>query len=219
MWGWIVAALPALGFLTSVKIVLARTEPRVVTAVASTLPEVTPRWESTDRPHRQGHLAPLPDASSPVATDAPDLSGERLTAEAPGQVRPDDQADPGPNTVSPDRPTGRSAESVDLPPDRSTATLPASVGTTAPRRIASRKNSNPRAATSTAPEQGRLPEELVDAGREVAAHLVQEGKSMSRNALIAELRARGHKIGTDRAGDLLRHLNTRQRRRTPVWSA
>ena len=47
------------------------------------------------------------------------------------------------------------------------------------------------------------PDSLVLAARAVAAHL---GPKLSRRSLIAGLRARGHKVSTDRASDLLAQL-------------
>lgn len=50
--------------------------------------------------------------------------------------------------------------------------------------------------------------DLVLVGRAVAADLARAGRPLTRAALIAGVRARGHGLSTDRAGALLRALRT-----------
>lgn len=191
VWGWIVAALPALGFLTSIKIVLARTEPVQPRPIPADLEPPAPRL-----------IDPDPASAQPTAGD-PRLDGpERvdLANEEPAQST-QDQTGAGPGTgAGSDRPIGRSTQN--------------SGNVARPASTSSRFEHELRPVTGAA---ARLPEPLLTAARSIADEFTAEGRRLSRSTLITALRDRGHRVGTDRATVLLRHLPATRARRTPRW--
>ena len=191
VWGWIVAALPALGFLTSIKIVLARTEP------------VQPRPVPTDlEPPAPRVIDPDPASAQPAT--------EESGLDSPEHV---DLANEEPSKSTQDR-TGASpgtAPRVDRPIGRSTQHSGKVAPPTSP---SSRSEHGLRPVTGAA---ARLPEPLLAAARSIADEFTAEGRRLSRSTLITALRDRGHRVGTDRATALLRHLSATRAPRTPRW--
>lgn len=234
-WGWIVAALPALGFLTSVKIVLARVDhhrpapgatlpitdiaadkPAPDTSIDMDAPEIPARAIASEgrrqEAPRSGAVAEPSTANVGDARSTPDQAARSASSVITSSATPRQRTDV-------DRATARSSEvtrpdqAADRPHGRSAPGEP-------PPHLDHHQGPDTQRGGSGQPPTStrtRLPHELVTAGRAVVADLETEGRPISRTALITALRDRGHRIGTDRAGDLLKHLKSGAKTRTPRW--
>lgn len=196
VWGWVVAALPALGLLAVVKIVLSRTAP-------------------PDQPHHAGPISDQP-ATATTAHTAVDRSAttSRRSAAEPRRLDGTDQ----PTAVGlrtdrlarPVRPTG---PRTGPDPDRQTGPTN---GTTVRRSAAGpqppRRSGPDDTRTATGPD--RRPD-LLALGQTIAADLEHQQRTLTRAALIAGIRTAGHTISTDNASALLRQLKTMNGNTTP----
>jgi hypothetical protein len=199
VWGWVVAALPALGLLAVVKIVLSRTA-----AITGPDPDRTPH---TGRPG-------LADRSGDQVTDRPVVSFHPLL---------DPDAGPRPGL----RPTAGHLTSTSHPvpgddPARSVAVLTKTIDAQEPVRTVRTANASgpgprpgPRIGRGTdataavgAVGADRLDEHVVGLGRTVATQLAAQDRPLTRSNLIEGIRSAGHTIGTDKASALLRRLKS-----------
>lgn len=206
--GWTVAALPALGFLAVVKIVLSRTPiPSGPDQVRHTTIEPdSPAAEQTGLPIRTDKAGPRRDLSS---------SATGTTRSGPIQL-----ADlPRPSTT-----TARTANETTHPPHHDpehqalTSTHPRSClhdaahqtrsTTTATNARTERPHSRPTKLRADPHRSRDLPAELLTVAREVAARLHQTEGKITRNGLARGIRSEGHSVSTDRASDLWRQLQT-----------
>jgi hypothetical protein len=185
VWGWVVAALPALGLLAVVKIVLSRTA-----AITGPDPDRTARTRQsgpadrsgdrvTDRPAVPFHA--LPD---PAEGPRPGLRPTAGRHTVPGDDRARSVAVLA-NTIEPREPV-RTANAVRGPETRTGA------------------DTDPTAVV----DADRLDELVVGLGRAVATQLAAQDRPLTRSNLIDGIRAAGHTIGTDKASALLRRLKS-----------
>ena len=199
VWGWTVAALPALGLLAVVKIVLSRTTPttpdRTTTASGPAGPpdrtddRKTPRHGQTTRgrspssvttpfnrtaAHRQRTGQPEPTAPPAQPASHPGRTGPQRTRPVRSATGP-----------TPDQPQVRTQ---DTGPDPTLGRTK----TTAPHGL----------------------DHLLDLGHAIAADLHRQQRPLTRATLTAGIRATGHTISTDNATALLRQLKTTNGSRT-----
>jgi hypothetical protein len=182
LWGWIVAAMPALGLLAVVKIVLART------AIND------PSGPAAARVDRLANRTTSPTHPINDATGRP-RSGANQTAGQPGGAN---------HPIEPNR---RSATPA---PDTNAERGPVRPGRT--RTAAAQPNPGPLTAPvtnrTTVVDPDRLDDNVIGLGRTVAAQLAEQNRPLTRDNLAEGIRAAGHTIGTDKASTLLRRLKT-----------
>jgi hypothetical protein len=222
--GWVVAALPALGFLTVVKIVMTRTAVRVtptaVTDVTADLDRAVTAVQA-DRPDR---VTPGPDLVREVGPGGPDRTGpldrdlDRVRV-GPGHG-PD--LDPVTDPADPDRGPDRAATAghtptpldldLDLGPDRTRSdrdrvTVPATdpdLG--ADLDQAATSTSTTDQATGLTDLTAEFGPDLTRRGHQVLAELTESGVKVNRGTFAMHLRRSGQPIQTNAAGQLLRAL-------------
>ena len=193
VWGWTVAALPALGLLAVVKIVLSRT--------TTTAPDrAMAASGSADQPGGTGQGA-LPGHGQSVLSRSHTLSAapSNPTAARPPQTgQLDPSARPVRSSSDPDR-TGR----------RMTGPVRSATGPTSEQRQVRTEDCGPdpimgRTRTTAAHDR----RDLLDLGRAIAADLHRQQRPLTRATLAAGIRATGHTISTNTATALLRQLKT-----------
>lgn len=196
-WGWLVAALPALGFLAVVKIVLSRT-PAVsrpvrsvgedagpVEVVNRSIDRDTQRLDVPGDALRSGPVQPpVRTAGRPLQTCAPDVD---RTATDPPVPRPrisghrvDSSVDESPSGKKPARESGSHGPRIRRTGDRSDERVPG-----LDRSV-------------------RKDEDLLELWQAIASDLTKTDQKLTRQVLITKIRGSGRSIGTDRASDLLR---------------
>ncbi|MCP3805359.1 hypothetical protein NLX83_39445 [Allokutzneria sp. A3M-2-11 16] len=168
-------------------------------------------------------VAPLDPPSGPVSV-APDQTTRRRTGPVrdqrtgPVRARTVDQRTTRPGPDGPDPAGGRNwtgdAPRPGPPTPRTGPGQAAPTGPTGPDRTERTTETRTGPRTSTGP--GRTTrttsvDDLHDVGARVLRDLQASGARVSRRPFAAAIRARGHSIGTVRAGDLLRELTERQR--------
>lgn len=219
VWGWIVAALPALGFLAVVKIVLSRSPAASgPDQIAAPPPEPDPKaddrtdsavWSAETGPDRNRWTGPI---ITPQTGPADLLQ--------PGPVQLADRivdaslpAVPVARTTA--EPTGTSI--VDAEHQVPTVTHPAARPKVAARQSGSataattrtgRTRHRPEREQASPPSAGEQSAELLDLARSVAADLQKTKGKITRNGLARGIRHKGHSVSTDRASDLWRQLQT-----------
>lgn len=211
VWGWIVAALPALGFLAVVKIVLSRSPavsgPDQITATPI---EPDPRADQrTDSAVRSA--GPGPDNTPWTGpTDTPRTGPVQLA---------DRTVDLSPPAAPPVQTADEPSES---PIGNSEHRVPTSTRIGARPKAAAHRPGSTTATTTRAGRTPRQPEreqagphspdeqpaELLDVARSVAANLQKTEGKITRNGLARGIRREGHSVSTDRASDLWRRLQT-----------
>ena len=134
--------------------------------------------------HRADGTAEGRDRSAETRSHAPDRSTDRTPVLPPRTVpRQDDRS-----------PAGRPGTVPAAGPHVVHRTAPRGPERDAPVRTVARRVSGPDAA------------DLLLLGRAIAADLARDGRPLTRAALVAGVRARGHGISTGRATELLRRL-------------
>jgi hypothetical protein len=217
IWGWTVAALPALGLLAVVKIVLSRTtasspdHPTNAGRTPGVIPDRTDNSSGDPLPGRLDTTTALP--VSQTAAHAPQ-TGEPVPAAQPSLGRPADQLhrmspvpDHGPTSGPKGTPSG---------PDR----VPS--GRTGPVRHRTDTRPGPDQGPPTGPTLDQTDatavhrlDDVLHLGHAVADELRRQRLPLTRATLIAGIRATGHTIGTDKATALLRQLKTTHPARCP----
>ena len=192
VWGWTVAALPALGLLAVVKIVLARTTtttPDRATASRSAGPSDGTGEATTTG---QGQTA-LSRSRMPAAG-----SSDRTAARPLPSGHPDPTAEPVHSASDPDR-SGH----------RMTNPVRSATGPTLGQRQVRTEDSGPDPTLGrTRTNAPRGLDDLLDLGHAIAADLHRQQRPLTRATLTAGIRATGHTISTDKATALLRQLKT-----------
>lgn len=173
------AAVPAIGFLTMVKIALgALGHPPTATAAAG---RSTPDEHEPDRPHRtvpSAPPAPAPtDTAAPSTPDEPRPPSDTAVTEPHGNARP----------TTTDRTRNRA-------PGRPTNSRRDSALSVAPGRTP--------AGDGTADRVARL----VPAARQAATTLATSGRPVNRDQLAKALRDLGYTVSNSHAGQLLKAL-------------
>jgi hypothetical protein len=216
--GWVVAALPALGFLTAVKIVMARaavTSTRSVTVTAGpdldrpvTVGVTAVRSDSTStsdltstrsREVGPGH-GPDPDLTRSARTPVLDLDRDRRSDLDP--VTPVQgtghavTARPAPGSDL-DRAAAVTAQSADLDLDLDRSDLD---------RDPDRDRDRPVTSTSTPDLTAEFDPDLTARGQQVLTELTLTGVKVNRGTFAMHLRRSGQPIQTNTAGHLLRAL-------------
>ncbi|MFL6125425.1 DUF2637 domain-containing protein [Actinophytocola sp.] len=203
VWGWIVAALPALGFLAVVKIVLSRTP-------AASGPD--PVDASPARPDRTADRTGSPVRSAALSPVVPPWTGPDVTP----QTGPDRSPQTG--SISPaDRAMDRTADVATVEPGEALIDDIEPRQPAPPRHEGTRSDPHVRRPTTT-PAVARRPAstggvsenpvELLRIARDVAADLQESNGKITRNGLARGIRRQGHAIGTDRATDIWWQLQT-----------
>jgi hypothetical protein len=198
VWGWVLAAVPALGFLVLVKIALGRTPAAVPTEdqpepVSLVREEPAPQ----DAGQPQDQVAPPPAAGPP--TVPPVLAGDQPvgvgTGEEPGEGHAHHRGG-----HDHDCPWCPPAEECDRPEcaDPSHPVRPLAHGRT------TEEDGPPFDPGGALP--ARNADALLEAGRAVAADLAAAGTALTRAALVQGLRDRDVRLSTTRATELLRQL-------------
>lgn len=123
------------------------------------------------------------------------------TSEARGSLAEDVEPE-AVDVDSGDVPQVDPGERVDEAPDEGTAADPPE-GIPEPRRAAP-SGTSPRRHTGRT--SSRDVDDLLLIGQAIAAHLEHKGQRLTRDALLAGLRARGRGVSATRAGELLRQL-------------
>jgi len=191
VWGWTVAALPALGLLAVVKIVLSRT----TTTTAHGTPTASRSTGPTDRTddHKTTGYGETALSRSRTLTAAP---SNRTVARPRQTGHPDSPAQPAHPASHPDR-TGR----------RRTRPVRSATGPTPGPSQVRTEDIRPDSAlgrTGTIAPHGL--DDLLDLGQAIAADLHRQQRPLTRATLTAGIRASGHTISTDKATALLRQL-------------
>jgi hypothetical protein len=188
VWGWTVAALPALGLLAVVKIVLSRTTPdRASTASRSACPS-----ERTDDRTTTSH------------------GQTTLSRSHPQRAAPSDRTvGRAPRTGQPAPAAGGPASHPDRTGHRITTAVRSATEPTPDRGQARTEDCGPdpalgRTSTTTPPHDL----DLIELGQAIAADLHRQQRPLTRATLTAGIRATGHTISTDKATALLRQLKT-----------
>ena len=187
------AALPALGLLAVVKIVLARTT-TATPARVTTASRSASRSDRTDDRMATGH-GETALSRSPTLAAAP---SNRTATRPPQSGHPDPTAQPARPASDPDR----SRHSV-------TGPVRSPTGPTPDQSQVRTEDYGP------GPTQGRTRttaahglDDLLDLGQAIAADLHRQQRPLTRATLTAGIRATGHTISTDTATALLRQLKT-----------
>jgi Protein of unknown function (DUF2637) len=180
VWGWTVAALPALGLLAVVKIVLSRTTPTTPDRTTTTAAGPAHPPDRTNDHMTTSHGQAALSRSHPL-TAAPSNS----TAQPAGPA------------AQPDR-TGHQMTG----PVRSTA------GPTPDQPQVRTEDCGPGPTLGRTDTAAHGLDVLLDLGHAIAADLHRQQRPLTRAALTAGIRATGHTISTDKATALLRQLKT-----------
>lgn len=212
VWGWIVAALPALGFLAVVKIVLSRSQVEAGPDQGDATPSAEPVPGTEQRTDSAVRSAP---GGPNTTTRTGPNTGLRTGPTEPANADPAAVADRTvvpPHTAATDsRSSGATAE----PPvensglrgtpshrsmqDRSAAEQPDPT-------TASAASHRPHTRRAGPHKQGEHSPDLLKIARIAAVDLQNSQGKVTRNGLAREIRRRGCSIGTDRASDLWRQV-------------
>jgi hypothetical protein len=188
--GWIAAAVPALGFLTMVKIALGyhsplSPEPRSEPTPAGAL---SPGWPSPSAADRTA-----PTTTTQVAPTPPAATGRAALTE-PGDARSDGSVSPRVAVTEPDR-----ARTIDV-------TGPTTVVTEPHRAPAEGSEGLPVVTERDRAGDVEDVTALLPAARRAAAGIVDRGDILTRDALADALRAAGYAISSARASTLLKTI-------------
>jgi hypothetical protein len=197
VWDWTVAALPALGLLAVVKIVLSRTSPTTPDRTTTTaFGSASPPDRTADR--KTTSYGQTARSRSRPLTAAPPSP----TAGRPAQAsQPDPIAQPAGPSSPPDRTGHRMTRAV---------RCWSATGPTPDQHPVRTENGGPDPTLDrtriTAPPHGL--DDLFDLGHAIAADLHRQQRPLTRATLTAGIRAAGHTVSTDKATALLRQLKT-----------
>jgi Protein of unknown function (DUF2637) len=199
VWGWTVAALPALGLLAVVKIVLSRTTTTATPDHTTTASGTAGPPDRTDHGETTGHGQTALGRSHTLTAPSNRIAARPLQTD-----QPDPTAQPAQPASDPDR-TGH----------RMTTAVRSATGPPPGQRQVRTEDSGPGPTlgrTRTTAPHGL--DDLLDPGRAIAANLHRQQRPLTRATLTAGIRATGHTISTDNATALLRQLKTTNRNTT-----
>ena len=235
VWGWIVAALPALAFLAIVKIVLTRTP--IVTGPARTNAAEVGPVETVDRPSgvEAGPMEPAVRSMDPRVRTHEAVSAASSLAEQARSETIEGPDEAGQSALV------RTVEGPMFPAQRINGNDVGSsrTGPTDDERWSSRSGPS---GTRTGPDRDQdwsdpdvsgpdragpdldlsgldrtgLDEELLDLGLTIATKVRMRGDALTREVLIDEIRGEGRTIGTDRASKLLKWIKIKMVEAVPV---
>jgi hypothetical protein len=200
IWGWTVAALPALGLLAVVKIVMSRT---TIPTPDHTAP--SPQHPAlADRPVETTSTGRHNATQSVLETAAarPDRSaGQTQPAGSPGPATAHDTPADHRTQSGAGRRSDTAGDTVQSGPQSRQRSHPVRTTTPGPHR--GRQGSHPTASSPSRLEPERL-DDVLAIGHAAANTLQQQQIPLTRAALTAAIRDAGHTIGTDKATALLR---------------